>query len=95
MLENYHEEDNLTSCVNPDFSLKGRGRESSQANASESLKCSKTVFSHLLPDINYISALPPLPVHFTEACWERRGDRHDELSTGPGPRKLAQPQYCQ
>jgi hypothetical protein len=59
MLENYHEEDNLTSCVNPDFSLKGGG-----VGASETLKCCKTVFSLLLPDINYISALPALPCAF-------------------------------
>lgn len=72
VLENWHEEDNLTSCVNPDFSGKGVGWGSLDR---QMLLKTWNAAKYSPPRYRLYYYPPPLPSVFSKAQWERRGDR--------------------
>lgn len=61
VLENCHEEDNLTSCVNPDFSGKGRGGGVLIGKCFWNPGMQQ---NFLLPDPDHITTLHHCHVHF-------------------------------
>lgn len=93
VLENWHKVDNLTSCVNPDFSGKGGGGWGSLDR--QMLLKTWNAAKYSPPRYRLCYYPPPLPSVLSKAQWESRGDRWDELSPGLGPRKRDWPQYCQ